>query len=154
MSAFNTLRSRVGIGPPPSRNNTLQTLERPAAHAPRRVKTGRTEQFNISVKAGFRARVEEIAAAKKETLGGLLEAMLAAYERGASQPERAVPVAEARAGRTRSLRLWANDGVFEAVGKVAAERRMSVSALFEDLLAREVARLDPHGGKFGVDVRK
>ena len=41
-----------------------------------------------------------------------------------------------------------------AVGKVAAERRMCVSALFEDLLAREVARLDPHGGKFGVDVRK
>jgi hypothetical protein len=29
-----------------------------------------------------------------------------------------------------------------------------VSALFEDLLAKEVARLDPHGGRFGVDVGK
>ncbi len=154
MDAFNKLRSRARIGAPPSRDDTLQTLERPAAPPPRRVKTGRTEQFNVRVKAGFKQRVEEIAAADKETLGGLLEAMLAAYESGASQPERGVPVAEARAGRTRSLRLWANEGVFEAVGLVAAERRMSVSALFEDLLAREVARLDPHGGKFGVDVSK
>ena len=31
---------------------------------------------------------------------------------------------------------------------------MSVSALIEDLLAREVERLDPHGGKFGVKVRE
>ena len=154
MGAFDTLRGRVRVGPAPSRTETLQTLERPAVQLPRRVKTGRTEQFNVRVKAGFKQRVEDIAAAEKETLGGLLEAMLAAYESGASQPERGVPVAEARAGRTRSMRLWANEGVFEAVGKVAAERRMSVSALFEDLLAREVARLDPHGGKFGVDVRK
>jgi hypothetical protein len=40
--------------------------------------------------------------------------------------------------------------VFDAVGKVAADRCMSDSALIEDLLAREVARLDPHGGKFRV----
>jgi hypothetical protein len=31
---------------------------------------------------------------------------------------------------------------------------MSISALFEDLLAREVKHLDPHGGKFGVHVKK
>ena len=40
--------------------------------------------------------------------------------------------------------------MFDAIGKVAADRRMSVSALIEHLLVREVARLDPHGGKFRV----
>jgi hypothetical protein len=70
-------------------------------------------------------------------LGALLEEMLKAFESCASEPRHGVPVAEARAGRTRQLRLWASDGVFEAVGKVTAERRMSVSALFEDLLAHE-----------------
>ena len=44
--------------------------------------------------------------------------------------------------------------VFQAVPKLAAERGMSVPALIEDLLAREVERLDPHGGKFGVNVEK
>jgi hypothetical protein len=106
------------------------------------------------VRAGFKQRVEELAAAEKETLGGMLEAMLAAYESGAAEPQRGVPVAEARAGRTRPLHFWASDEVFDAIGKVAAERHMSVSALIEDLLAREVGRLDPHGGKFGVDVKR
>jgi hypothetical protein len=40
--------------------------------------------------------------------------------------------------------------VFDAIGKVAADRRTSGSALIEGLLAREVARLDPHGGRFRV----
>jgi hypothetical protein len=38
--------------------------------------------------------------------------------------------------------------------RVAAARGMLVPELIEDLLAREVERLDPHGGKFGVNVEK
>ena len=66
----------------------------------------------------------------------------------------AVPAAEARAGRTRELRVFASDEVFMTVGRVAAELDMPVSALIEHLLAREVGRLDPHGGKFGVKIAK
>jgi hypothetical protein len=150
MKPLDALKNGMRIGAPPSRQQTFDTLERPAEPLQRRIKTGRTEQFNIRVRAGFKKRVEDLAAAEKETLGGMLEAMLAAYESGAFEPQRGVPVAEARASRTRQLRLWANDAVFEAIGKVAAERRMSVSALFEDLLAHEVLRLDPQGSKFGV----
>jgi len=154
MKAFDALRSRVRLGAPPSRGETFQTLERPAEPRQRRVRTGRTEQFNVRVSTGFKSRVEDLAAAEKETLGGMLEEMLAAYESGASQPERGVPVAEARAGRTKPLRLWATDEVFDAIGKIAAERKLSVSGLIEDLLAREVGRLDPHGGKFGMRVNR
>jgi hypothetical protein len=153
MSAFDPLRNRARIGAPPSRRDTFGTLERPDPSV-RRVRTGRTEQFNVRVKAGFKERIEELAAQEKETLGSMLEAMLAAYESGAAAPERGIPVAEARAGRTRVLRLWATDQVLNAIGKVAAERKLSVSGLIEDLLAREVQRLDPHGGKFGVDVER
>ena len=152
MKAFHALRSRIGIGAPPSRGETFQTLERPLEPRPRRARTGRTEQFNVRVSAGFKARVEHLAAAEKETLGGMLEAMLAAYESGAGVPERGVPVAEARERRTRPLRLWATDEVFHAIGKVAAERRLSVSGLIEDLLAREVGRVDPGGHRFGLKV--
>ena len=81
--------------------------------------------------------------------------MLADYEaRGGTLVAGAVPAAEARAGRTRELRVWCTTSVFQAVAALAAERGMSVSALIEDLLAREVERLDPHGGKFGVKIAK
>jgi hypothetical protein len=40
--------------------------------------------------------------------------------------------------------------VFDAIGKVAADGRMSGPALVESLLAREVARLDPPCGRFRV----
>jgi hypothetical protein len=80
--------------------------------------------------------------------------MLAGYESGALRPDQGVPLGEARAGRVRLMRLYATDAVFAAAGLVAAERRMSLSALLEDLLAREVARLNPQGGKFGVDVSR
>lgn len=152
MKAFQALKSRMRIGAPPSAAETFQTLERPAEPRPRRVRTGRTEQFNVRVRVGFKQRVEDLAAAEKETLGGMLEAMLAAYESGAAEPERGVPVAEARAGRTRPLRLWASDEVFEAIGRIAAERKLSVSGLVEDLLAREVGRLDPGAIRFGLKV--
>ena len=150
MKAFDAIKTRMRIGTPPSRQETFATLERPTEPAPRRIKTGRTEQLNLRVTASFKKRAEQLAVEHKETLGGMLEEMLKAFESGASKPSRDVPVAEARASRTRQLRLWANDAVFEAVGKVAAERRMSVSALFEDLLAHEVLRLDPQGTRFGV----
>jgi hypothetical protein len=140
------------IPAPPTRQETFDTLQRPAAT--RRVRTGRTDQLNVRVKPGFKQRLDDLAAAGKHTLGSLLEAMLAAYETAVGVPEHGVPIAEARAGRTRSVRLWANDAVFNAVGQIAAERKLSISGLFEDMLAREVTRLDPHGGKFGVEVKK
>jgi hypothetical protein len=65
-----------------------------------------------------------------------------------------IPAAEARAGRTEELRVWCSPSVLQAVPKLAAERGMLVPELIEDLLAREVARLDPHGGKFGVKIAK
>ena len=106
----------------------------------------------MRVKAGFKQRVEHIAAAEKETLGSLLEAMLAAYESGAATPERGVPAAEARAGRTRPCASGLLTGVRgRRQGRGRAE--LSVSGLLEDLLASEIARLDPHGGKFGVEVK-
>jgi hypothetical protein len=65
-----------------------------------------------------------------------------------------IPAAEARVGRTEELRVWCTPSVFQAVPKVAAARGMLVPELIEDLLAREVERLDPHGGKFGVKIAK
>jgi hypothetical protein len=154
MKPFDSLRRRIQAGAPPAAADTFQSLDRQPARPARRVKTGRNDQLNVRVRAGFRQRLIDLAAAEHETLGALLEKMLADFESGASRPEHGVPLAEARAGRVRAMRLWATDAVFEAVALVAAEQRMTVSALFEHLLAREVARLDPHGGRFGVDVRK
>ncbi len=152
MSHFDAIRRRIAA--PPARRETFQTLAKPAQLPQRRVRTGRTEQFNVRVSAGFKQGVEQLAAHDKETLGGILEAMLAAYESGAGAPAQGAPPGEASAGRARALRLWATDAVFIAIGKVAAERKLSVSGLIEDLLAREIARLDPHGGKFGVNVNR
>ena len=154
MSAFDALRNRLRPALPPARADTFQTLARPAEPLKKRVKTGRTEQFNVRVKTGFKARVDELAANEGETLGAFVEKLLALYESGAGARAQGVPLGEARAGRIRPIHLWATEDVFNAIGKVAAERKLSVSGLFEDLLAREVARLDPHGGKFGVDVKR
>jgi hypothetical protein len=133
--------------------DTFQTLERSIGE--RRRKTGRTAQFNVRVRSEFKERVESLASREERTLGSLLEAMLAAYEgSGSGLAPGAVPGIEARAGRTRELRAWASEDVFDTIGRVAAERRMSISGLIEDLLAREVQRIDPGGAKFGVDVRK
>ncbi len=151
MAISPSARSRAPITPP-SRNEVFQRLDRPAKA--RRVKTGRTEQLNVRVKAGFKERIQDLAAREKETLGSMLEAMAAAYEAGAATPVRGMPIAEARAGRTKPLHLWATDEVFATIGKVAALRKLTASGLIEDLLSREVARLDPHGGKFGVHVER
>jgi hypothetical protein len=152
---FEALRNRLRTAAtPPAPTDTFQTLARPAEPLRKRVKSGRTEQFNVRVKAGFKARVEELATNDGDTIGAFLEKLLAIYESGAGAPREGVPVGEARFGRTRPIHLWATDDVCNAVGKVAAERKLTVSGLVEDLLAREVARLDPHGGKFGVDVKR
>ncbi len=151
MKPFDALRNRARLGAP-TREDTFHTLAKPAQLPQRRVRTGRTEQFNVRVSAAFKQRVEALAANNKETIGRTLEIMLADHESGAASPQHGVPAGEARAGRTKALRLWATDEVFGAIGKVAAERKLSVSGLIEDLLAREIARLDPHGGKYGVNV--
>ncbi len=88
------------------------------------------------------------------TLGSLFEATLAAYEAsGGGMAGGAVPASEARARRTRELRVWASDEVFDMVGQVAGERKLSISGLIEDLLAHEVQRLDPDGSRFGMKVK-
>ena len=63
-------------------------------------------------------------------------------------------MAERRAGRDHELKIWASEFVYKAAPKVAAERQLSLSELFEELLAHEVHKLDPHGGKFGVFVKR
>jgi hypothetical protein len=143
------------IGPPPPRADTQGTLDKPPATQGRRKRSGRTEQFNSRVRPGFKARVEGIAEREERTIGAVLEDMLAAYEAaGGTLAAGAVPAAEARAGRTREVRVWCTPSVFQAVPKLAAERGVVVPELIEDLVAREVERLDPHGGKFGVKIAK
>jgi predicted HicB family RNase H-like nuclease len=142
------------VGLPPSREETHQTLERPPP-GNRRKKTGRTEEFNIRVRPGFKERFKQLAEREKETVGAFAEKLLADWEaRGGSFEANLIPAAEARAGRTAELRVRCTPSVFEAVPRVAAARGMLVPELIEDLLAREVERLDPHGGKFGVEVEK
>jgi hypothetical protein len=154
MSAFDKILNRVRGAVPPARSDTFQTLARPAEPLKRRVKSGRTEQFNVRVKAGFKARIEELAGNEGETIGAFMEKLLMLYETGAGFPRQGVPAGEARQGRTRPLHAWTTEDVASTIGKVAAERRLSVSGLIEDLLARHVEQLDPHGGKFGVDVKR
>jgi predicted HicB family RNase H-like nuclease len=142
------------VGPPPPREETHQTLERPPP-GNRRKKTGRTEEFNIRVRPGFKERFKQLAEREKETVGAFAEKLLADWEaRGGAFEPNLIPAAEARAGRTAELRVRCTPSVFEAVPRVAAARGMLVPELIEDLLAREVERLDPHGGKFGVEVEK
>ena len=150
-SKFTRRFSQVGL--PPRAEDTFENLERPARG--RRRKTGRTEQFNARVQEAFKRRVEELSLQEDRTLGALLESMLAAYETsGKGLAAGAVPALEARAGRTRELRAWASGEVFDLISLIAGERKLSVSALIEDLLAREVQRLDPGGSRFGFGVRK
>jgi hypothetical protein len=149
------LDSLRGVGAPPSREETLDTLDRPPAKQGRRKKSGRTEQFNSRVQAGFKERVKNLAVREKETVGAFVEKAVAYYEaRGGTFETGMVPTAEARAGRTEELRVWCTPFVFQAVPKLAAERDVLVPELMEDLVAREVERLDPHGGKFGVKIAK
>ena len=56
-----TFKPFPGIGPPPSREDTLGTLERPPAKKGRRKKSGRTEQLNIRVQPGMEERFNALA---------------------------------------------------------------------------------------------
>jgi hypothetical protein len=150
--SLRVLSKQVGL--PPGRDETHGTLGRPPP-GNRRKKSGRTEQLNIRVQPGMEQRFSAAAERAKETNGAFLEKLLADYEaRGASLDPGVIPAAEARAGRTEELRVWCTPRVFQTVTKVAAARGMLVPVLIEDLLARQVELLDPHGGKFGVEVEK
>lgn len=143
------------VGLPPERNDTQKTLDRPAGNGARRPKTGRTEEFNIRVQPGFKERFKALASREKESVGAFLEKVLVRYEASGTTLEAGmIPVAEAKAGRVAELRVWCTESVFHTIARIAAARGMLVPELIEDLVAREVDRLDPHGGKFGVDVRK
>ena len=143
-----------GIGPPPSREDTLGTLDRPPAKQGRRKKSGRTEQLNIRVLPGTEERFNALAERNGLTNGAFLEKLLADHETGGPLDAAVVPAGEARAGRTEELRVWCKLSVKQAVPKLASERGVLVPELIEDLVAREVERLDPHGGKFGVKIAK
>jgi hypothetical protein len=150
-----TFKPFPGIGSPPSRGDTLGTLDRPPAKKGRRKKSGRTEQLNIRVQPGTEGRFNTLAERDGLTNGAFLEKLLADREaRGSVLDQSVVPAAEARAGRTEQLRVWCTPSVFQAVPRLAAERGVQVPVLIEDMVAREVERLDPHGGKFGVKIAK
>ncbi len=156
MKSFIAMRRRTaGVAAPPDREDTYGTTNRQANGKQRAPKTGRTEQFNTRGAVGFGDRVRELAKRERATLGEILESMLVSFEAAGAGLESAVPpVAEVRAGRKREVMFWATEYVYQAIGKVAAAREMSVSELLEELLAHEVHRLDPHGGRFGVYVKR
>ena len=146
-----------GVGPPPSREDTHGTLDRPPAEKGRRKKSGRTEQFNSRVQAGFKERVEDAGGARggdDRRVPG--EAARATTRRAAATLERRRDARRRRRAPAarRSCASGARLSVFQAVPKLAAERGVLVPELIEDLVAREVERLDPHGGKFGVKIAK
>lgn len=144
-----------GVGPPPPREDTLGTLDRPPAKKGRKKKSGRTEQLNIRVLPGTEARFDMLAERDGLTNGAFLEKLLVDHEaRGGVIDATVVPAGEARSGRTEQLRVWCTPSVFLAVPRLAKERGVPVPVLLEDLVAREVERLDPHGGKFGVKIEK
>jgi chromosome partitioning protein len=148
------LKSLPGVGPPPSRGDTHGTLDR-RTPGKRRKKSGRTEQLNIRVQPGMEERFSALAERNGLTNGAYLEKLLADDEvRGASLEKGVIPAADARMGRTEELRVWCSPSVKQAVPRLAAERGVLVQELIEDLVAREVERLDPHGGKFGVKIAK
>jgi hypothetical protein len=149
------MKSFAGIGPPPLREDTHDTLSRPPAKKGRKKKSGRTEQLNIRVQPGMEERFHALAERNGLTNGAFLEKLLADHETGGGALDAAVvPAGEARAGRTEEFHVWCKPSVKQAVPRLAAERGVLVPVLIEDLVAREVERLDPHGGKFGVNVEK
>ena len=156
MNSFKALKERtLGLVLPPGPDETFDTLDRKARDRKRQPKSGRTEQFNTRVREGFGDRIRQLKERERAKLGEILEAMLTAFEAaGAALESNVAPVAERRAGRNREMKIWASEMVYQAAPKVAAARQLSLSELFEELLALEVDRLDPHGGKFGVFVKR
>lgn len=144
-----------GVGMPPTAEENFDTLGSSMEERLRAAKSLHGKQFNIRVSYGFDDRVRRLAKAERLKLGEMLESMLEAWEaRGGGKEQGVVPIEDLRAGRKNQMQFWASQFVRMAIGKVAAERELSVSALIEDLLAHEIRRLDPHGGKFGVYVKR
>jgi hypothetical protein len=156
MKSMLSLRMRTQSGvTAPQRGETFGTLDRPVGEAERDAAAGRVHQFNMRVADWVRKKVRRLAKAERATLGEVMEAMIEAYEaRGGNLEVGAVSVEDQRAGRRHEIRFYATEAVYRALPKVSAERGMTVSALLDELLALEVHRLDPHGGKFGVRVER
>lgn len=102
--------------------------------------TGRSEQFETKVSAGFKTRIKK--AARKAGIGqnALLEDMMTVFE--AQQPPGA---SDAEAERLRALPLWATDDVVTALHQIAEVQKMTPSALLEDMLAERLEKLKAQG---------
>jgi hypothetical protein len=75
MKPLNSLR---GVGVPPSREETHDTLDRPPAKEGRRKKSGRTEQFNIRVQPRMEERFKVLAERDGQTNGAFWRSCLPA----------------------------------------------------------------------------
>ncbi len=96
-----------------------------------------------------------VAEREGRTIGAVLEDMLAVYEAAGGTSRRARCRRPRRApGGRASCASGARHRCSRRCRRLAAERGVLVPELIEDLLAREVERLDPHGGKFGVKIAK
>jgi hypothetical protein len=152
LKSFAALRARAGLRPPPEQE-TFETLAKPGRDAGG--KGSRNEQFNTRVCVWFKGQMEVLKEKERVTVGVLLEAMLQAYQTQGSGIEPGVPpVADVRAGRTKPITFWGSEVMHQAISRIAAEREMTVSELIEEWAAREVQRLDPSGGRFGVYVKR
>ena len=155
MSSFARLRKRTeSLVLPPGPQDTFNTLERKAPG--RKRKSGRTEQFNARVAEGFGDRIRLLAERDNAKLGEILEAMWVALEAtGGGRMAGVAPLKDRWKKRDFELRIWVKGELFQAAPRVAAARGLSLSELFEEWLAQEVNRLDPHGsGRFGVYVKR
>ena len=157
MKSFKALRMRVRpMASPPKRDEHYVTLGRPAAETRRREKGERAAQLNMRVAEWLKDRIDFLADQEGKSKGVLMEAMLAFYEaNGGGLKPGHPPVAEMREGRMFEVRFWGKKATASALGRIAAERGMSVSVLIEEWLAQEVSRLDPQGdGRFGIFIRR
>jgi hypothetical protein len=106
----------------------------PAAH-PRTPRTGRTEQFNARVTMGWLKRFYFLAKRERAKQGELLEAMMEAYESAGTSLQAGHPSeADVQADRTHPLVLWVSEDTAKFVRDQCAERNVSRSSLFEDLM--------------------
>lgn len=158
MKPFKELRDRTRpVVLPPGPQDTFETLDRGEAERARQAKAERGEQFNVRTSAEFIKRMELLKERMRaRNWAEVLDAMLTAFEAaGAALDADEAPAAERKAGRKHELKIWASEFVYKASPKVAAARELSLSELYEELLAHEVHKLDPHGsGRFGAYVKR
>ena len=144
LKKMRALRQRtLQPGRAPQPEETYDTLNGGPRGDDRDRVAGRDKQFNVRVADWFQKRVRLLKKRERATLGEILEATLAAYEAngGGLRPGQ-VPVEDARAKRTNEVRFYATAWVQGSIGRIAAERGLSVSELMEDLLARDLSASD------------